>query len=139
MPLLPGPGLSVSETDKDREINDLKRKIQVMVDTACCAIEKAHDKGVVLQPGWLDRLGFLGPYPMRGDGDMMSLASHRSNLSTTEWPHDVYTDITVIGTKMRWPRKYRFGGTRYGTPCPEAELLDVLAEGEKIDIIEHDP
>jgi hypothetical protein len=68
MSLLPGPGSPVSETDKDREINDLKRKIQVMVDTTCCVIEKAHGKGVVLQPGWLDRLGFLGPYPMRGVG-----------------------------------------------------------------------
>ena len=52
--------------------------------------------------------------------------------------HDVYKNVTVIGTKMRWPRKYLEDGSKYGMRCPQAELLDVLAEGEKIDITEHE-
>ena len=72
-------------------------------------------------------IGFMRCFP---DGEL--------GKYLTEWPHDVYKNVTVIGTKMRWPRKYLFGGPKYGTPCPEAELLDVLAEGEKIDIIDHE-
>ena len=45
VPQLPAAAASQLDPDKDREIDNLKRKIQGMEDTACCVIEKAHDNG----------------------------------------------------------------------------------------------
>ena len=60
VPQLPAAAAPQSDPDKGREIAELKRKIQGMGGTACCAIEKAHDNGVKSPVQWLTRLNFVG-------------------------------------------------------------------------------
>ena len=138
LPALPPAGASQTDDDKDREINQLKRQIQAMEDTACNVIEKAHDKGVVFPPKWLERLNFTGWVPGPPTDAVSGLLSARSALSTHEYPHAVYKDIFVSYQKVRWPRKYLAEGSKYGTPCPENELLEPLAERDLIDISTHE-
>ena len=123
---------------KDREIAELKRKIQGMGGTACCVIEKAHDQGVKFPVQWLTRLNFQGYVPGPDVADVSSLMSGRSNLSGFEMPHGVYKDVVVSIRQVRWPRKYLEGGTKYGMPCPESELLELVDEADKIDITSHE-
>ena len=109
-----------------------------MEDTACNVIEKAHDKGVVPPPKWLDRLNFTGWAPGPPTDAVSGLLSARSALSSHEYPHAVYKDTFVSYQKVRWPRKYLAEGSKYGTPCPETELLEPLAEHDLIDISTHE-
>ena len=138
VPQLPAAAASQSDSDKDDEITKLKRKIQGMEDTACCVIEKAHDNGVKFPVQWLTRLNFVGYVPGPDVADVSSLMSGRSNLSGFEMPHGVYKDVTVSIRQVRWPRKYLEGGTKYGMPCPESELLELVDEADKIDITSHE-
>ena len=138
LPALPPAGASQTDNDKDREINNLKRQIQAMEDTACNVIEKAHDKGVQFPVQWLTRLNFQGFVPGPPTDAVSGLLSARSALSSHEYPHAVYKDVYVSYQKVRWPRKYLAEGTKYGTPCPDAELLEPLAERDLIDISTHE-
>ena len=138
VPQLPAAAASQSDSGKDDEITNLKRKIQGMEDTACCVIEKAHDNGVKFPVQWLTRLNFAGYVPGPDVADVSSLMSGRSNLSGFEMPHGVYKGVTVSIRQARWPRKYLEGGTKYGVPCPESELLELVDEADKIDITSHE-
>ncbi len=138
VPQLPAAAASQSDSNKDDEIAELKRKIQGMEDTACCVIEKAHDNGVKFPVQWLTRLNFVGYAPGPDVAGVSSLMSGRSNLSGFEMPHGVYKDVTVSIRQVRWPRKYLEGGTKYGIPCPESELLELVDKADKIDITSHE-
>ena len=138
LPALPPAGASQTDDDKDREINQLKRQIQAMEDTACNVIEKAHDKGVVFPPKWLERLNFTGWVPGPPTDAVSGLLSARSALSTHEYPHAVYKDTFVSYQKVRWPRKYLAEGPKYGAPCPEPELWGPVSENELIDMPTHE-
>ena len=138
VPLLPAAGAGPSDDGKDREINDLKRKVQVMEDTACNVIEKAHDAGVKYPVQWLTRLNFQGYVPGPSTDAISGILSHRSNLSAADYPHAVYKDTFVSYQKVRWPRKYLAGGSKYGNECPDSELLEPLPERDLIDISTHE-
>ena len=86
----------------------------------------------------LTRLNFVGYAPGPDVADVSSLMSGRPNLSGFEMPHSVYKDVTVSIRQARWPRKYLGGGTKYGVPCPEPGLLELVDEADKIDITSHE-